>query len=492
MKTKEKQHGKALSLIALLLIITLLMCMMAACAENDPPEESSVPPEASASGDTTNDIYDEDGFIRDKLPVKTDLDTTVEMLYWSDVYYTEFFAEDTGNAVDTAINRRNSKVEDRLGVTIKYEGTPGNASHRNEYVAKIRAAYDAGNTYDIYAGYTLAMATAATSGFCANMLDYEALDFTAPWWPASLVSEATINDKLFVVTGDLSTNLIYLMYVIYFNKGMITDLGLDDPYECVDANTWTYEKMFQMAHALDGKQSASEPVYGFVANTMHTDPFFYGAGLRTLDRDDSGLPIISDKFNSERTQNVVEEVAAFLADPISRVDGKCNSIFKSGNSLFIMTLASYATMNLGDADPTLKYGIAPIPKYTADQEKFSTCFGFSTTFYAISGAAPHAEAAAMTLECLASEGHRIIMPIVFEVTMKTRYTNDPIAAKTFDTARAGVSFDLGRIYSDALSNITYNVFRACITKNQPNFNVSYKTREPTLKAKLELMREAFK
>ena len=493
---KQSPTVKITSVTALILVIAMLMCMAISCADNnqpnDTPDSSGSVSVAETSADavtTEENRYDENGFLRDSLPEKTNLDTEIVMLYWSDVYFTEFFAEDTGNAVDSAINRRNSKVEDRLGVKINFEGTPGNNANRNSYVAKIRAAYDAGNTYDIYAGYTLAMATTATSGFCANMLDYEALDFTAPWWPSSLVKEATINDKLFIVTGDLSTNLIYLMYVIYFNKTLITDLGLEDPYECVDGNTWTYEKMIKMAHSLDGRQSSSEPIYGFVANTMHTDPFFYGAGLRTIERDADGVPVISEKYNSERTQDVVTLVAEFLADPICRIDSKCNDTFKSGNSLFIMTLASYATQNLTDS--TLQYGIAPIPKYTTDQDTFSTCFGFSTTFYALSGAAPHPEEAAMTLECLSSEGYRIITPVLFEVTMKTRYTTDPVAARTFDTARAGVVFDLGRIYSDALGNLTFLTFRNCICKNQPNFARSYIASESTLKTKLDEMIKAF-
>lgn len=95
------------------------------------------------------------------------------------------------------------------------------------------------------------------------------------------------------------------------------------------------------------------------------------------------------------------------------------------------------------------------------------------------------------LECLSSEGYRIITPVLFEVTMKTRYTTDAIAAKTFDMARAGVSFDLGRIYSDALGNLTYSIFRNCICKGNPNFSRSYSASLPALETKLEEMIAAF-
>ncbi|MDD7595486.1 MAG: hypothetical protein PUJ71_08195, partial [Clostridiales bacterium] len=168
---------------------------------------------------------------------------------------------------------------------------------------------------------------------------------------------------------------------------------------------------------------------------------------------------------------------------------KCNTEFESSRAMFLMSRARYASRDLGDA--SFNYGIAPIPKYTADQEGYSTCLGMPCSYYAVSGAAPHAEEAAMVLECLSSEGYRIITPVLFEVTMKTRYTTDPIAANTFDIARAGVSFDLGRIYSDALGNFTYSIFRNCICKNDPNFSRSYKINAELLQTKLAEMIKAF-
>ena len=286
-----------LSATAVLLIIASVMCMAASCARQDDTEDTGT--EAVTTVDPDAGKYDSQGYLKDSLPEKTNLGETVTILYWSDVENPEFFVEDTnGGKVEEAINRRNAKVEERLGVKLDFIGTPGNASKRADYIAKIRADFSGDRLFDIYAGYTLAMATAATSGFCANLLDHSSIDFTAPWWPEKLISESTINNKLFFATGDLSTNLLYMMYVMYFNKDMMSANSAGSPYDCVDNNTWTYEKMIEMSHAVDGRQTGDDPIYGFVANTMHTDPFFYGAGLRTIDRDADGKPVISDSFNS--------------------------------------------------------------------------------------------------------------------------------------------------------------------------------------------------
>lgn len=479
------------SISALILTLAMFTCTLTACTESpNNNEETTAQPQAETTVDPDAGKYDENGYLKDALPEVTNLGVTIGVLYWSDVENTEFFAdESTTDAVEAAINRRNAKAEARMGVKIEYTGTPGNASNRGDYINKVRNTYAADNPFDIYASYTLTMATAATNGFCANLLDYDVIDFEAPWWPQKLIEESTINNKLFFATGDLSTNLLYMMYVMYFNKDLMTENDAGDPYTCMDDNTWTYETMIAMSHKLDGMQSLETPIYGFTANTMHTDPFFYGAGLRTLDRDENGTPIISDLFGSERAQNVVTLVESYLSDPISLIGSKCNTTFQSGNAMFLMSRARYASRDLGDV--SFSYGIAPIPKYTADQDGYYTCLGFPTTYYSISGAAQNPEEAAMVLECLSSEGYRIITPVLFEVTMKTRYSQDPVASKTFDTARAGVCFDLGRTYSDALGNLTYSIFRNCICKSNPNYLRSYSSQLSVLKAKLDDMIKAF-
>ncbi len=482
------------SIAAIALMLAMLACTLVACSKpnNSDPELTTAPApqQAETTADPDAGKYDENGYLKDQLPEMQDLGVTIGMLYWSDVENTEFFAdESTTDAVEAAINRRNAKVEDRLGIKIEYTGTPGNASNRGDYINRVRNTYATDNPFDIYASYTLTMATAATNGFCTNLLDYEVIDFEAPWWPQKLIEESTINNKLFFATGDLSTNLLYMMYVMYFNKDLMTQNDAGDPYACVEDNTWTYETMIAMSHKLDGMQTLDTPVYGFTANTMHTDPFFYGAGLRTLDRDENGTPIISELFGSERAQNVVTLVEGYLSDPISLVGSKCNDTFHSGNAMFLMSRARYASRDLGDA--AFQYGIAPIPKYTADQDGYYTCLGFPTTYYSISGAAQHPEEAAIALECLSSEGYRIITPTLFEVTMKVRYSQDPVASKTFDVARAGVCFDLGRTYSDALGNLTYSIFRNCICKSNPNYLRSYSSQLSVLQSKLDDMIKAF-
>ena len=131
-----------LSVTSLVLIIASMMCMTVACSQNGDGENSSSATTASTVSTVDPDAgkYDDAGYLKDALPEVANLGVKIGMLYWSDVENPEFFVEDDGNGgtVELAINRRNARVESRLGVEIDYTGTPGNAKKRGDYITKIR------------------------------------------------------------------------------------------------------------------------------------------------------------------------------------------------------------------------------------------------------------------------------------------------------------------------------------------------------------------
>lgn len=462
---------KITRILAAILACLIMTSMFIACGNTgDGDGSQATTTQATADGSTGSDSvadesagkYDDEGFLLDDIPANTNLNQMdITMLYWSDVENPEFFVEteNAGDLVGEAIFTRNSRVENRLNVTILYEGQPGNNEQNAAYVSRVRNAEQGGESFDIYASYSMTTANLAYNGFCANLLDYDVLNFEKPWWPKSLTTEATINNKLYFASGDLSTNLLYMMYVLYFNKGMAAEYGLEDPYTCVANNTWTYATMFKMVNDMTDSMNAgaeNQP-YGFVVNSsVHLDPFFYAAGLRTTERDTDGTPIISPSFGSERAATVVSDVWNFLNKPSCTIKSG-RQLFAAGKGLFIMDRARYASQYLSDSG--FNYGIVPVPKYTADQASYSTCMGFPYTLYAISNTSEHANEAAIVLECLGSEGFRTITPALFELTMKERYVTDGKASMMFDIIREGVSFDLGRIYASNMGRLTYNVYR---------------------------------
>ena len=345
MKTSTASSARQIvSRVTALLLILVFALSVTACANNGKtPAETTSSGEVTATPDETTASL----FEPDDLHAQLNLNETVTMLYWEDFENVEFFVEDEGSdSVEYAIKNRNAKVLARLGVEIDFVPTPGNYNNRSNFEKTVYADFSGSNSYDIYAAYSMSVANCAYSGYCANLYDYSVINFEKPWWPKKLTSEAVINNKLYFASGDISTNMLYMMYVMYFSKPIVTDNGIESPYDCVDKGTWTIDKMIEMAAVIANDLDADNKIYGLAtSSSVHYDPFFYGAGLRTLDRAEDGSLIISDLFGSERAQNTATKMAEFLNN------GQCTAskgqeLFRDGRALFSVNRARYASQFL--------------------------------------------------------------------------------------------------------------------------------------------------
>ncbi|MCQ2427467.1 MAG: hypothetical protein MJ137_03550 [Clostridia bacterium] len=477
------------------LALLMLAAALVACADKPGEGENTTAAQAgseSKPNETTASIYDENGYLLDKLPEKMNLGGDISLLYWSDVENTEFeVLETTGDLVENAIFKRDLNVQDRLGVTIVYSSTPGNNNNNAAYTNYVKNAINNGDTIDIFASYSMTTANIATLGLAENLLEYKSMDFTAPWWPADLINETTINNKLFFCSGDISTNLLYMMYTVFFNKSIISDFNLESPYDLVAANEWTFEKFMEMANTVcdTSNVGSSEYIYGFnTTSAVHVDPFFYGAGLRTLERGEDGTPVISDSWHSEKTESVIAGANAFLTSAASVTSTP--DVFLTNRSLFTMSRAVYAKNSLANAD--VEFGIAVTPKYDKEQENYATCLAFPASLYGISTSSQRKEDASVVLEALASEGYRTVTPMLFEVSLKSKYAQDSETGKMFDLIRETVVFDLGRLYTTVFNKRTYQLFRnAMVAATYTSYSSLFKAESKQMDSYLKNLLKSF-
>ena len=487
--------------LCLILAMLMLLATLVACAtpsDTDDPADTTTPaPDASATttpaadaGDAGDTPTDETTPVVEMPVIDKKFDSEVVILFWEDVEEPEFeVAEQTGDSVGDAIFYRNAAVEDQIGVELVFVGTPGNYNNQKNFVSTALNGINSGGEHDIFAGYSMIGATLAVNGYVQNLKNLDYLNFDQPYWPESLIGQATINDKLFFASGDISTNMLHMMYATFFNKQIIIDNALDDPYKLVDDGKWTYSKMFEMASNLysdlngDG-QRGQEDAYGLCTASIHYDSFFTAAGLNTVEKDSNDQLIISPSFNSEKTITLLEDICTFMWDGQDGYHGATGAVFEKGYTLFTID-RSYMAMRRRE-NITFEYGIVPVPKFDDAQENYVTCLGFPYTMYAISIAAKHTEAAAATLECLCAEGFKQVTPALFEISMKLKYSSDNEASRMYDIIRESVSIDIGRIFCTELQNFTYSTFRNACTNNTANaWSSAYKMTDRKMKTLLE-------
>jgi len=494
---------KYIRIMTAILALAMLTGAFISCAETASTEETTAeiasttpqnPESASTAPETT--LYEPDD-----LDEKYNLNETITFYIWSDHRMKEFYAEDSGNNIDSAIYNRNLRVEDRLGISIEFVEEKGSLDFYKDWNKKAENDWLSDNQYDVYAGYSRAVPLLAINGMTANLLDYDDFNVEKPWWPEALTTECTIKNKLFFCSGDIATSLLWYMDAVFYNKELYSTYYIDQPtpMDMVEANEWTFERLFSLSKEIfvpssDG--SAINASYGISVYETDIDAFQIAAGITSLEKTEDGGLRISELWYSQRCADACEAVGDFLncTGVFHDDDKESRSVFFDERSIFhvdrVLIVAGQDNTDTGKVD--FEYGIVPVPKYEASQENYKTNIGNSFSVYAVNANSQKAEAAALTLEAMASENYRSVTPAVFEVAMKQRYSSDAQSAAMFDILRSTVSFDIGRLFSAHFSNYTSKTFRVvALSTNPSGFLTMAKTRSVGINRNLEALMKAF-
>ena len=474
-----KKTARYLALI--LAALTILPCLVA-CADTTEPNDDTTaaiasteaPAATTAEEVTTESPYDENGYLKSSLPDELDFGgAEVTILWWNDVEQPEFFVENTnGELINDAIWQRNTNVEAKMGVKLNWIDIKGqyNSDGQN-YANHVGNAYSSGSDlYDIMSAHSRTMALTAMYGYCADMMKLEHLDFEKPWWPEVMLDTATINESLYFVTGDVSTNSIHQMYAIFYNKDLIKNYSsLVEPSTHVDNGDWTMETLFTMTSGLyndlnNNQKADKDDFFGFTSLNWHFDAIYYGCGMTMLEKDPDTTKLlkVADDWTSEKAISLGASVGEWIKKGDAYLDSNnYANIFINGNTLLVMARHHDIASKIADAG--FKYGIVPMPKYDKDQEKHITCVGNPVSLYSIYALSKDANRAAAVLECWASEAYRTTTPAVFETTFKLRLSESSTESRMYDLIRSGVTFDLCRFFNKQLSSMGSEWYKCATT-----------------------------
>ncbi len=436
--------------ICVILALMMLTAAFAACTEpggGEPtkdPSASTVDPNGTAAEESTKDSIPELDFGGDD----------VHILYWSDANNNEFYVEDTdGTDINDVVYKRNERVQSRLDFVFDWNGQKGSKGNLDKFVNYIKNAIDAGDPLQIIAGHSMVMGSVASSGYLQALNDTQYINLKSPWWPKDLVANATIHDNIYFASGDISLNTLLGMEGLFFNKSM-TDENL---YNYVHDGEWTLDKMFEVSENsyrdTNGDGKTDDDTYGFVTYSGMVNAIFIGCGIRITDKDADGNIVISDTYTSEKTQGLLEKYIGLLNNQnawhYTSSWGKAAEAFASGRTLFTMASVRFTVNELSNSDVT--YGILPAPKFNTDQKEHYTLMANTYTMYGIAVNCD-TERPSAVIEAMASEGYYTVTPVVFEVALKARYSDDSQDAMMFDVLRESTVMEIGLVFSDQISD----------------------------------------
>lgn len=442
------------SLICVLLALMMLVPAFASCAETVGGEETTAGAQASTTLAEGESAVPET--TRDTLPELDFGGEDVHILYWENANNNEFYVEQTdGTEINDVVYRRNENVQARLGFNFVWNGQKGAKSNLGDFVNYVRNGIDSGEPLEIIAVHSMVMGAVASEGYLQDLGSVEHINLDSPWWPRDLVENSTIHGNTFFLSGDISLNTLLGMEGMFFNK----DMTKTNLYDLVYSNEWTIDRMFEESKDsfkdTTGDGKSLDDTYGFTTYSGMVNALCIGMGIKITDKDADGNIIFADSYASEKTQSILEMLNSRLHNENGwyYTSGWDNAatIFSEGRTLFTMASVRYTVNELAGAEVT--YGILPAPLYNSDQESYHTLMANTYTMFGIASSCKDTTRAGAVIEAMGSEGYHTVTPVVFEVALKARYSDDSADAMMFDILRESVVMEIGLVFSDQIGGI---------------------------------------
>ena len=480
-------------MMSLLLAIMVFAAILVSCSvrKDGTDKDQSLSDDITESNiatDEKEDVrYDENGYQMDDLGDELDFGgQKIKVLGWSEVEskYPEFGVKELGkNIVANAAYLKNMSVQKRLNVILSFDTVkgwtgPGDGSGEEQFV---RVQTTAGtDEIDLIGTYSWNACSFMVNGYISNLNSMPHLDLDKPWWNASIVEKSSIYGNIYYTTGDISSAYIGNIYAMFFNKSIVEENRLEDPYALYDDGKWTLDKMIEMS-----KQVATDGVYGFVSYGTPLDSFYQGCGFTLVDNAPDGSLLLSDDFTSSEVHDLIGDLVDFKNTPacfIEKDGAKHLTFWNEGNALFCLTDVFHSA-NFPDGNAE-NFGILPMPKYNEDQESYHSLVGFYYSMYCIPRNSEGDEMIGAVLECLASESHRRVTPAYYDNLIKDRVSATVKEAMMFDIVRDCVVIDSGRIFQGHIGWKIWGEFRNSILKDSKDWMSASSSLAPGFEQKL--------
>lgn len=219
-----------------ILALLLAALMLASCGSGTETETTGADTSSSADTETEEVTETAEPFGVEKADFGG---VDVNILLAGNWSFDDFIAEElTGEAINDARYNVNRAVEELLGVTIQVDNQSGGASGGTGTGYKLidnmvmagTSDYDFGSIgcYDV--------CTLSYNGRLLDLNKVENIDLERSWWDQKANEHLSIRGKMFFSTGDAQILDNDCTYCFLFNKQVVEDFALENPYELVANN----------------------------------------------------------------------------------------------------------------------------------------------------------------------------------------------------------------------------------------------------------------
>jgi len=408
------------------------------------------------------------------------------------VYTTIVAHEDTGVEVNDAVYLRNRLVEDRFDINIVEVTENASSSVASKAARSIQAGSD---DYDLIMAESFDAVGMSQKDLLCDYNKIPYVDLTQPWWDRDMVRDLSIGKRNYMVTGDFSMMHYGDTIGMFFNKKLLTDMGLDSPYGVINEGKWTYDKFFDMAKDAsrdldgDGKYTKDDQ-FGYMSLTHIWSPgFLAAAGLQSVGKDENDMHsfIMRNERFVQIYQKMIEiihyENMTFDADTAGNHRLQ-DIMFPNNQALFWSEVVHWATIlrNM-HAD----FGIIIHPKWDENQTDYHN-YVYPPPVMGVPATALDIERTGMIIEALCYESTDTVIKAYYDVLLKTKISRDDESEKMLDIMFQNRWYNLSNIF---YGSEIYNPLNTLSKKSDADIASWFDKNESKILAAIEKNNQAF-
>ena len=451
---KSAKFIRAISLILTVVIFTAgFLGILTSCGEETQNNNSNAP----ANTDESSDVPDESSenvkepeniLTSPNLPdtnwngkAATFLVRGPEFVEWQsqDIYV----AEENGEPVNDAVYKRNAILEERYNFFIKEVHGTGSIQSMAE-----KSILAGDNSYQVVMCNTQETNNLAMKGLLSDLRQVNYLDLSREYWDQNSIYGFTVGGKTLFMTGDLSIMANDATWIFMFNKKLLQDLQLEDPYALVKDGKWTADKVLEMMKSTskdlngDGTMKGTDDQYGLATHDSTYDGLFFSMGMRVSDINSEGYPELS--MNNERIIKAMEKTAQIMDKEITyNADWQLiASCFEEDRALFYGEVLQCVIRRRNmDTD----FGVLPLPKLDEAQADYAHMVHVTACMVGLpnSLAEDEAEFTGFVLESLAAESRNYLVPAYYTTALEGKFMRDEESKAMLDIILRTRRYDLG-------------------------------------------------
>jgi ABC-type glycerol-3-phosphate transport system substrate-binding protein len=392
------------------------------------------------------------------------IDFTGEVLYMEDY-------EGNLNNVNKAKKDIIDQVQKDYNCTITGEifgeGSTAIVSDLRELIAN--SVYSGAGNYDFFFESYYYYTSFISSGALVNVKDIDTINLKSSCWDQNAVSELSIYNELYFLTGDINTYDNDGTVAMLFNKDFYEELGYNENlYDLVKDKEWTFDKLVELSkqfdnidHNDDGERNEFDNWFmGSEQANLYRHCVAAGESICTKDENDipkltmtteGTINALTDAVNFYNSGSVlvasIDKYSNKYPNHIERIERTITNAFLEGRELFYMTTLNQIPYIRHMED---EFGILPLPLYSSSQDEYSTSMSaHSSSDLMIPNTSKSDDDLGLVIQALAELSEEKLTPAYYEKQLKLRIFKEEESAEMLDIIFNNRHYDLGEVFGNS-------------------------------------------